>query len=437
MWPLRQNGLLTRQRPSRYARRRDFWNNKNGHTYLQPNVRAQHELKKGWGRLKAVIKDVGGYETHLRLCVKANPGHVRGHYTLALYAKEKKETTDEQNHLQNACDAEIPADDANAEDFRRLQAKAHYTLARIARSVHKDTASQTRHLHECVKVDPSHALAQQELRVMWREEQKLRIAATQNGADATSAHYGLAEFAWARGDRKKQKQHLEAVIEREPKHADAHYDLACLLRGTEKSRDFARAREARQGRTRHLEQAVGCVKEQLTGNAHYERAMRAREEQAVQALRPAPDAPAEDALTPAAPGDDDPTPAEAEEPEIPLLDRLIATEEQELRLAIEAHPRHGAAHYMLSKFLLERRHDRAGQEEHLRLALDSEDQFSHSTKNKTATWHADAHHELSLRRQTEGSTIRGKIGSKWDSRDGVKMGTSLQLVDVIYPCSEG
>ena len=38
-----------------------------------------------------------------------------------------------------------------------------------------------------------------------------------------------------------------------------------------------------------------------------------------------------------------------------------------------------------------------------------------------------------LRREGKGYKIRGKLGTKSDSRDGVKMGTSLQLAAVICP----
>jgi hypothetical protein len=41
-----------------------------------------------------------------------------------------------------------------------------------------------------------------------------------------------------------------------------------------------------------------------------------------------------------------------------------------------------------------------------------------------------------LRWETTESKIRGQMGTKCDSRDG-QMGINLQLVDVIYPCSEG
>ena len=42
-----------------------------------------------------------------------------------------------------------------------------------------------------------------------------------------------------------------------------------------------------------------------------------------------------------------------------------------------------------------------------------------------------------LRREGKGSTIRSKMGTKWDSRDGHQMGINLQLVDVVSPCSAG
>ena len=42
-----------------------------------------------------------------------------------------------------------------------------------------------------------------------------------------------------------------------------------------------------------------------------------------------------------------------------------------------------------------------------------------------------------LRRQTEGSPIRGKVGTNWDKAVMGQMPTNPQLVDVIYPRSEG
>ena len=47
--------------------------------------------------------------------------------------------------------------------------------------------------------------------------------------------------------------------------------------------------------------------------------------------------------------------------------------------------------------------------------------------------------EVMTRSETEVSNIRGKMGTKWDSRDGPNgyQPINLQLVDAIYPCSQG
>ena len=49
---------------------------------------------------------------------------------------------------------------------------------------------------------------------------------------------------------------------------------------------------------------------------------------------------------------------------------------------------------------------------------------------KTALWNAI------LRGETKGSEIEGKMGVKWDSRDGLD-GINQQLLDAILTCSEG
>ena len=43
---------------------------------------------------------------------------------------------------------------------------------------------------------------------------------------------------------------------------------------------------------------------------------------------------------------------------------------------------------------------------------------------------------VGLRRQSKGSKIGGKTGTKWDSRDGPNGHQPITLVDAIYTCSE-